>query len=74
MITCQSIYGNTVSVPREKLAFRVSAYAVVISNGKILLLTSRSARKLCFPGGGMDPMQEVFERLQGSRDHIEKGE
>ncbi len=64
-VTCESIYGNTVTLPREKLIFRPSAYAVLTWQGKLLMVNSRHAHKLCFPGGGLElgePIEEALRR------------
>ncbi|MCJ7622215.1 MAG: NUDIX domain-containing protein [Anaerolineaceae bacterium] len=62
MITCTSIYGHKIDVPREKLFFRPAVYAVLIEDGKILLVTIRSAKKYFFPGGGVN----IGEKLEGA--------
>jgi hypothetical protein len=42
-VECRSIYGNTKLIARDKLAFRTAVYAIIVHQGKILLLNSRSA-------------------------------
>lgn len=64
MITCESIYGNTVLLPREKLVFRASVYAVTLWEGKVLVLRSRSVGKYCFPGGGIDLGERIEDALR----------
>jgi 8-oxo-dGTP diphosphatase len=53
-ITCQSIHGNFVDIPAEKLFFRPSAYAVLVQDRRILLITNRSNGSFAFPGGGVE--------------------
>ncbi len=53
LVRCQSFFGNWVEIPVEKLAFRPSAYAVIVQDGTVLLLTNHSNGKLTFPGGGV---------------------
>jgi nucleoside triphosphatase len=60
MIKCQSIYENWVELPVEKLAFRPSVYAVVLNEGKVLLMINHSSGKYTFPGGGV----EIGETLE----------
>ena len=65
IVLCESIYGHAVSVPRESLVFRPSVYGVVVSDGRLLAVTSRGAGKLCFPGGGVElgePIEEALRR------------
>ncbi len=64
MITCESVYGHTVTVDREKFTFRPSVYAVVFSEDRVLLVTSRTARKYCFPGGGIALGESIEEALR----------
>ncbi|MCP4362342.1 MAG: NUDIX domain-containing protein [Chloroflexi bacterium] len=64
-IECRSIYGDTRQIPREKLVFRPSVYGVIVHQGRILLLNSRSANLLALPGGGIDigePMEQALKR------------
>ncbi len=64
-IECRSIYGDTKLIPREKLALRTAVYAIIIHQGKILLLNSRSANLLALPGGGVEigePMVMALKR------------
>ena len=60
LIECESIYGNTKWVPKDQLVFRPAAYAVVLHDGKLLLVTARHGGKYALPGGGVD----IDERLQ----------
>ncbi len=53
-IECHSIFGGVKLIPREKLVFRPSVYALIIYQSKILLLNSRSANLLALPGGGVE--------------------
>ena len=64
-VLCQSIYGNAVLIPREKLEFRPSVYAIIVHEGRMLLVKSRSSGLLALPGGGVDlgePMGEALKR------------
>lgn len=53
MIECTSINGYKKMVPVEELSFRPGAYAVIINDGKVLLVTAESNNKYYFPGGGI---------------------
>ena len=64
-IECLSIYGNTKLVHKDKLAFRTAVYAIIIHQGKVLLLNSRSTNLLALPGGGVEigePMVMALKR------------
>lgn len=64
-IECRSIYGDTKLIPREKLSLRTAVYAIIVHQGKILLLNSRSANLLALPGGGVEigePMVMALKR------------
>lgn len=60
MVEAISVFGNTVSVPKEKFTLRVSAYGIVIHEQKLLLVNTRSTGKWFFPGGGV----EIGETLE----------
>jgi nucleoside triphosphatase len=64
MIECTSIYGNTVQIPRSKLVLRPAAYAVIVNDGKVLLLKSRHGGKYCLPGGGIDAGERIEVALK----------
>jgi 8-oxo-dGTP diphosphatase len=57
-ITCTGAHGETKDFAPEELSFRPSAYAVIIKEGKVLLLPQWDGYD--FPGGGVD----IHERIQ----------
>ena len=59
MIECEAFLGGKKLVPREKLIFRPAAYALIVNDRKILLMTNWRTGKYALPGGG----SEVGERL-----------
>jgi mutator protein MutT len=63
-IECVSIHGYPVAVSKAQLAFRPSAYAVIMHQGKVLLVTIRSAGKYDFPGGGIEVGETIEEALK----------
>ncbi len=63
MIQCKSIKGNIVDIPKEKLVFRPSVYAVIIHDDKILMLNCKSNGKLFFPGGAIEIGEKIFDAL-----------
>jgi len=52
--------GDKKLIPSEKMVFRPSAYAIIVHDGKILLVRSKSSGKYWFPGGGIN----LEERLE----------
>jgi len=64
MVLCDSIFENRVLIPIDRLKFRVSAYAVLLQDHKILLLVNRSSGKYAFPGGGVEIHETAQEALK----------
>ncbi len=63
-IRCQSIFGNFVEIPLEKLSFRPSAYALIVQDGKALMLVNACNGKYTFPGGGVEMGETLEEALR----------
>jgi len=63
LVTCDSIFENQVVVEKEKLSFRASVYAIMIVDGKILLIKNRSSGKYAFPGGGIEIGEPILDAL-----------
>lgn len=70
MIVCQDMYGKEKLIAREKLAFRPSAYALIVRNNQILLVNTRSTGKYFFPGGAVEIGEHLEVALQ--REVIEE--
>lgn len=64
MIECKSIYGEKILVPREKLTFRPTVYAIIVDDGKILLVHLRRRDTFFLPGGGVKLGERVTEALR----------
>lgn len=62
MIFCQNMHGEEKQVPSEKIAFRPSAYALIVKDEHILLVNTRSTGKYFLPGGAV----EIGERLKAA--------
>ena len=64
MIECESIYGDHKLIPKEKLTFRPSVYAIIIHDGKIALVTNQSSGKHFPPGGGVEIGETLKDALR----------
>ncbi len=64
MIECTSVYGNKVRIPKSKLVLRPSVYAIIVNDGKILLVRSRHGGKYLLPGGGIDTGERIEVALK----------
>lgn len=64
MIECTTHYGKTKQVPKEKLAFRPSAYAIIVNDGKVLLLNTTHTGTYSLPGGGIEIGETIEEALK----------
>lgn len=64
MIECTTLYGDKKMIPKEKLFFRPGAYAIIVNNGKILLMNTKSTGKYWFPGGGVEIGEKIEQGLK----------
>lgn len=56
-------HGNTVALPDGKsVGWRVSGYAIVVRDGKYLMVQSGSGQWI-FPGGGVEERETVLEAV-----------
>lgn len=60
MLEATSVHGNKIKVAKEKFRIRVSAYAVIMHESKLLLVNTRTSGKWFFPGGEV----EIGETLE----------
>ena len=64
-LNCRDIHGNPVTLPLEKMVFRNSVYGLILNEGKLLLVRTRSTGLYAFPGGGIElgePLAEALHR------------
>ena len=64
-LICRDIYGNSVTLPLEKMIFRNSVYGLILNEGKLLVVRTRSTGLYAFPGGGIElgePLAEALHR------------
>ncbi len=68
-VECTTLYGKKKLIDAEKLVFRPAAYAIIMNEGKILLVNTKRTGKWFFPGGAIEKgetakecvVREVFE-------------
>lgn len=64
MIEAISIYGNNVKVSKEKFKLRISAYGIIIHEGRVLIVNTRSSGKWFFPGGEVEIGEKIEEAIK----------
>lgn len=64
MIEFNTLYGQKILLPKEKATFRPSAYAIIVKDGKILLVTTKRTGKYFFPGGAADIEETIKQTLK----------
>ena len=62
-VNCISIKGNIKLVPKSRLVFRPSVYAVIIKDNQILMLHNRTSQKYFFPGGGIEIGETILDAI-----------
>lgn len=63
MIECTTLYQKKKKLPKERLRLRLSSYAVIVNDGKVLLLDLRSTGKYFLPGGGVELGEKIEDAL-----------
>ncbi len=63
LITCRSIHGHLVEIPKYKMRFRNSVYGIVTKDDKILVVRTRSTGLYAFPGGGIKLGEPILDAL-----------
>ena len=64
MIECTTLFGEKKLISKKLLQFRPAAYAIIINDGKVLLLDTRSTGKMFLPGGGVNIGEKVEDALK----------
>lgn len=63
-VECIALDGHTKTVPRDRLILRPAAYALIVQDGRLLLLKMRYTGKYHLPGGGIDVGERLEEALK----------
>jgi len=64
MIEATSIFGNKINIPKNKFSVRVSGYAILIHEGKILVVNTRSNGKYYLPGGKVEIGEKIEDAIK----------
>lgn len=64
MISCETLMGKTILIPKEKLVYRPSVYGVILYDGKILLARTKSKGKYALPGGKIEIGENIEDALR----------
>ncbi len=62
-VTCRHIYGDQITLPLEKMIFRNSVYGLILNEGKLLVVRTRSTGLFAFPGGGIEMGEPIVDAL-----------
>ncbi len=63
-VECRTLYNERKRVPIESLLIRPSAYAIIVHDGRMLLLRSHDTRKWMQPGGGIEKGEHIEQALK----------
>jgi 8-oxo-dGTP pyrophosphatase MutT (NUDIX family) len=64
LVECETLFGGKKQIPRENFVFRPGAYAIIVHEGKVLLLTNRETGKYALPGGGIEIGEKIEDTLR----------
>jgi L-amino acid N-acyltransferase YncA/8-oxo-dGTP pyrophosphatase MutT (NUDIX family) len=63
-VECVTLLGEKRLFPRERLVLRPAAYALILNEGRVLLLTMRATGKYHLPGGGIYAAETIEQTLR----------
>ena len=64
MVECTTHYGKKKLLPKEKLTFRPSVYAIIVNDGNVLLLNTTHTGTYSLPGGGIEIGEPIEDDLK----------
>lgn len=59
-----NLYGEKIFIPADQVPFRPSGYGLIVNDGKIALVNSRSTGRYFFPGGGIKQGETMEEGMR----------
>lgn len=63
-VECENVHGERITVPRDSLTFRPTAYAIIVRNGAVLAARDRGMPRFAFPGGGVECGERLLDGLR----------
>jgi 8-oxo-dGTP diphosphatase len=63
-VECTTLDGRKKKVPKDSLVLRPAAYAIIVNDGRLLLLRLRHSGKYHLPGGRIEAGERVEETLR----------
>jgi mutator protein MutT len=64
LVECETLLGGKKQIPSEKFVFHPGVYAIIIHEGKVLLLTNRETGRYALPGGGIELGERIEDALK----------
>lgn len=64
LIECVTLTGQRKMIRASKIALRPAAFAVILHNGKVLLLKLKHTGKYHLPGGGVKAGERIVDALK----------
>jgi len=64
IVECITLDGRLKAVQSDRLILRPAAYALIVRDGKLLLVKMRRTGKYHLPGGGIHPGERMEETLK----------
>lgn len=64
LVECVTLHGQIKLIETEKLVIRPAVYAIIVQEGKMLLMTLRHTGKYHPPGGGVEPGEKLQDALR----------
>ena len=64
MVECITHYAKTKLLPKEKLTFRPSVYAIIVNEGNVLVLNTTHTGTYSLPGGGIEIGETLEDALK----------
>ena len=63
-VNCITLDGSIKAIPAAQLILRPAAYAIIVADGKLLLVHLRPTGKYHLPGGGIEPGETAEEAVR----------
>lgn len=62
-VDCPDLFGQVSSYPAAEVRFRPAGYGILRHQGRILMVRSRFTGLWDFPGGGVEPFEDLSEGM-----------